>query len=49
MITATMKEIRKQNMSTVTSSCDIGHNNDSISKISSPIFCFLVDNPVSWI
>ena len=32
----------------VTSQCDVGDdNNDSICKITSPVFCFRVDNPAS--
>jgi len=33
----------------VTSSCDVGHNDVSICKIASPVFCFLVDSPASGI
>jgi len=31
----------------VAMSCDVGHNDDCIYKITSPRFCFHVDNPAS--
>ena len=33
----------------VTSSWDVGHNDDGICKIPTPIVCFLVDSPASGI